>query len=84
MYKPKGLPLGEIGVNRHVHDLQRCTLSKGRISFWDPWILEMPNLGSHIDLDQLENELTPYFKPMATSELAFFLVDYETPSYFPN
>jgi hypothetical protein len=55
MYKPKGLPLGEIGISRHVHALQRCTPSKGCKSFWGPLILEMSNLELHIDLNQLEN-----------------------------
>jgi hypothetical protein len=44
---------------------------KAIIVFKGPLVLIMSILSLHIDLDQLENEATPYFTAVATSESYF-------------
>ena len=50
-----------------VHLWKEAIFSRGTL------ILLMPSLGLHKDLDQLENEATPYFMLVATVESCFLL-----------
>ena len=53
--------------------VQGVHLQMEAVVFGDPLIPTRPVLGLHIDFDQLENEATPEFIPVATSESSFFL-----------
>ena len=55
------MPTGLFVLVQGVH------LRKEAAVFRAPLILMMHVLGLHIDLDQLENEATPQFMPVATS-----------------
>ena len=57
----------------------RCSPSDETIVFGGLLILVRHVSKLHIDLDQLENDATPSFTPVATSESTFFL-----PSVFQN
>ena len=52
--------------------VQGVHLRMEAVVFGGPLILENFVSRLHIDLDQLENEATPYFTPVATSESSFF------------
>ena len=49
------------------------SLQKEAIVFGGPLVLVMPVSGLYVNLDQLENEATPYFTPLATLESSSFL-----------
>ena len=52
--------------------VQGVHLRMEAVVFGGPLILEKPVSRLHIDLDQLENEATPYFTLVATTESSFF------------
>ena len=73
-WDPRGLPLGEIGVNQFLFFLHLFKFEGGN-SVHGPsqfsWCMFME---IHMDLDQREDEATTYFTLVATSKLSFFLV----------
>lgn len=67
MWKPRGLPLGEIDACRLVHVLG-VHLEKEALVFEDTLVLFMPVMELHIEWNQLEDEATLYSTLVATSE----------------
>jgi hypothetical protein len=58
--KLRGLPLGEIGSGQLVRARPFKVLAFEKPAI-RPLILVIPISGFHIDLDELEDEATPYF-----------------------
>ena len=74
MWEPKGLPLWEIGADRLVSAHSRCSPLKRGSSLLGALILMVSIPGLHLGLDQLEDEATAYFPPVATLESSLLLI----------
>ena len=72
MWEPRGLPLRRKVLANLSTPIQGAHLRKEAVVLKSPLILVTPILGLHTDFDQLENEATPKFTLVATSESSFF------------